>query len=239
MIAFRKGKWRYYLSAMIQTSFSISLESSHGWNENVKLKWRLMLIERKISIFLPIANSQPVFLFYYSDVIFCHCVWGEKFDSSWDLLSISVGIFERRFFLLCIEDQRSEMADDDGGWPIFLCCFGFCLMSLAWFVLFFVWFVPRDESRNSSPLWTLRLHEAGPSICFSICCTEPAMSRLIHGNTQEGLGCWLGLSILLYGTTISSGRVPFRPIRPMEHSTQRILSLSIPLATCPPLVEVP
>lgn len=66
------------------------------------------------------------------------------------------------------------------------------------------------------------------------------MSRLIHGNTQEGLGCWLGLSILLYGTTISSGRVPFRPIRPMEHSTQRILSLSIPLATCPPpLVVVP
>lgn len=41
--------------------FSLSLESSHGWNENVKLKWRLMLIERKISIFLSIANSQPVF----------------------------------------------------------------------------------------------------------------------------------------------------------------------------------
>lgn len=68
--------------------------------------------------------------------------------------------FSNEKFLLCIEDQRSEMVDDDGGWPIFLCCFGFCLMSLAWFVLFFVWFVPRDESRNSSPLWTLRLRLA-------------------------------------------------------------------------------
>ncbi len=182
-----------------------------------------------VSIFLSIANSQPVFFLLFGCHFLLLCLRGEIRFVMGSLVHFGWN-FRTKIFFCCVlkisgakwwtmmVDDRSFCVALASAWCLSgVICIIFRLVCTAGRVTKFISFVNSEA-------------EAGPSICFSICCTEP-MSRLIHGSTQEGLGCWLGLFILLYGTTISSGSLPSNPSDGALYTTY---TLSIPLATCPP-----
>lgn len=135
----------------------IGIESRMKWEREIEMtidvNWKENIY------FLSIANSQPVFFYYYSDVIFCHCVWGEKFDSSLDLLSILVGISNEDFFFFGV--LKISGAKWPGRWWWWMTDL-FVALASAWCLwrdlYYFSSGLYRGTSHEySSPLWTLRL----------------------------------------------------------------------------------